>query len=108
MSSISHKQRKCTKPIQCLHYSYPGLIVVEGEESDVEEFTARIKALQWKALQIRCEEVDEHQGVQASDKRRHMKLDVPEDPKSMVHEMETLAQVSSRCVMRRHVSCIPN
>ncbi|GAA6059367.1 hypothetical protein JCM10212_003265 [Sporobolomyces blumeae] len=35
---------------------YPGVIVVEGEKENVDEFVHRIKQLQWKALQIRCEE----------------------------------------------------
>jgi hypothetical protein len=55
-------------------YSYPGVIVVEGVDSDVDEFLRRIKvsrvrllsviwmahefaqALQWYALQVRYEE----------------------------------------------------
>ncbi|GAA5922723.1 uncharacterized protein JCM15063_003402 [Sporobolomyces koalae] len=35
---------------------YPGVIVIEGMKENVEEFVWRIKQLQWKALQIRCEE----------------------------------------------------
>ncbi|GAA5838062.1 hypothetical protein JCM3766R1_004189 [Sporobolomyces carnicolor] len=35
---------------------YPGVIVVEGCRENVDEFVWRIKQLQWKALQIRCEQ----------------------------------------------------
>ncbi|GAA5899178.1 hypothetical protein JCM5296_000358 [Sporobolomyces johnsonii] len=35
---------------------YPGVIVVEGAKEQVDEFVWRIKQLQWKALQIRCEQ----------------------------------------------------
>lgn len=35
---------------------YPGVIVIEGSEENVDEFVWRIKQLQWKALQIRCEQ----------------------------------------------------
>lgn len=34
---------------------YPGVIVVEGVEEQVDEFVYRIKQLQWKALQVRSE-----------------------------------------------------
>ncbi len=34
---------------------YPGVIVVEGAEDQVDEFVHRIKQLQWKALQVRSE-----------------------------------------------------
>ncbi|KAI5479367.1 DUF1115 domain containing protein [Pseudohyphozyma bogoriensis] len=34
---------------------YPGVIVVEGLASNVDEFVSRIKALNWKALQVRSE-----------------------------------------------------
>lgn len=34
---------------------YPGVIVVEGVEDQVDEFVHRIKQLQWKALQVRSE-----------------------------------------------------
>ncbi|TNY23187.1 hypothetical protein DMC30DRAFT_56113 [Rhodotorula diobovata] len=34
---------------------YPGVIIVEGLASNVDEFVHRIKQLQWKALQVRCE-----------------------------------------------------
>lgn len=32
------------------------MIVVEGSQENVDEFVYRIKQLQWKALQVRCEE----------------------------------------------------
>lgn len=35
---------------------YPGVIVIEGSKENVDEFVWRIKQLQWKALQIRCEQ----------------------------------------------------
>ncbi|GAA5851902.1 hypothetical protein JCM5353_005879 [Sporobolomyces roseus] len=35
---------------------YPGVIVIEGSQENVDEFVYRIKQLQWKALQVRCEE----------------------------------------------------
>ncbi|KAK4057704.1 hypothetical protein OIO90_001352 [Microbotryomycetes sp. JL221] len=34
---------------------YPGVWVVEGLVADVDEFVFRIKQLNWKALQVRCE-----------------------------------------------------
>ncbi|KAM0793511.1 hypothetical protein ACM66B_000950 [Microbotryomycetes sp. NB124-2] len=34
---------------------YPGVWVVEGLVDDVDEFVYRIKQLNWKALQVRCE-----------------------------------------------------
>ncbi|ORY90114.1 hypothetical protein BCR35DRAFT_299655 [Leucosporidium creatinivorum] len=34
---------------------YPGVIVVEGLQGGVDEFVWRIKQLNWKALQVRCE-----------------------------------------------------
>jgi len=34
---------------------YPGVVVVEGVEEQVDEFVHRIKQLQWKALQVRSE-----------------------------------------------------
>ncbi|KAI5783183.1 hypothetical protein DFH27DRAFT_276748 [Peziza echinospora] len=49
---------------------WPGAVVIEGEEADVREFEARLKALQWAALQVRGEEhgterlfAGEHNGV---------------------------------------------
>jgi len=38
---------------------YPGAILIEGEEDDVDEFVARIKELRWQALQVRGEEMSE-------------------------------------------------
>ncbi|KAG8628766.1 hypothetical protein KVT40_002631 [Elsinoe batatas] len=35
---------------------YPGAIVIEGEDDNVDEFERRIKALRWQALQVRGEE----------------------------------------------------
>ncbi|GAA5972705.1 hypothetical protein JCM11641_002985 [Rhodosporidiobolus odoratus] len=35
---------------------YPGVIVIEGLQDQVDEFVHRIKQLQWKALQVRCEQ----------------------------------------------------
>ncbi|GAA5870394.1 hypothetical protein JCM16303_001988 [Sporobolomyces ruberrimus] len=35
---------------------YPGVIVIEGSKENVDDFVWRIKQLQWKALQIRCEQ----------------------------------------------------
>ncbi|GAA5909264.1 hypothetical protein JCM6882_003782 [Rhodosporidiobolus microsporus] len=35
---------------------YPGVIIVEGVKEGVDEFVHRIKQLQWKALQVRCEQ----------------------------------------------------
>ncbi|GAA6013370.1 hypothetical protein JCM11491_006369 [Sporobolomyces phaffii] len=35
---------------------HPGVIVIEGSRENVDDFVHRIKQLQWKALQIRCEE----------------------------------------------------
>ncbi|GAA5997175.1 uncharacterized protein JCM10292_000077 [Rhodotorula paludigena] len=34
---------------------YPGVIIVEGLAHNADEFVYRIKQLQWKALQVRCE-----------------------------------------------------
>ncbi|KAL7005257.1 hypothetical protein EMMF5_005230 [Cystobasidiomycetes sp. EMM_F5] len=41
---------------------YPGVIVAQGLADDVDEFLRRIKAMQWYALQVRHEEVMEHEG----------------------------------------------
>ncbi|SCZ90508.1 BZ3500_MvSof-1268-A1-R1_Chr1-3g02032 [Microbotryum saponariae] len=38
---------------------YPGVIIVEGLEADADEFVHRIKQLNWKALQVRCEHVSD-------------------------------------------------
>lgn len=38
---------------------YPGAILIEGEEDDVDEFVSRIKELRWQALQVRGEETSE-------------------------------------------------
>ncbi|GAA5908076.1 uncharacterized protein JCM6883_004109 [Sporobolomyces salmoneus] len=50
---------------------YPGVIVIEGSRENVDEFVWRIKQLQWKALQIRCEQdgdvVTVPEGVSPSD-----------------------------------------
>jgi hypothetical protein len=35
---------------------FPGLVVVEGAEGDVRDYVARVKALQWQAMQVRGEE----------------------------------------------------
>lgn len=35
---------------------FPGVIVCEGAEDDVREYVARIRALQWQAMQVRHEE----------------------------------------------------
>ncbi|BGP12434.1 hypothetical protein JCM10213_007000 [Rhodosporidiobolus nylandii] len=35
---------------------YPGVIIVEGLQDHVDDFVWRIKQLQWKALQVRCEQ----------------------------------------------------
>ncbi|GAA93596.1 uncharacterized protein L969DRAFT_64578 [Mixia osmundae IAM 14324] len=36
---------------------YPGVIVSEGKQEDLDEFIRRIKAMQWKALTVRYDEV---------------------------------------------------
>ncbi|PNS14753.1 hypothetical protein CAC42_1982 [Sphaceloma murrayae] len=38
---------------------YPGAVVIEGIEVNVDEFETRIKALKWQALQVRGSEVRE-------------------------------------------------
>jgi hypothetical protein len=35
---------------------FPGVIICEGAEDDVREYVARIRALQWQAMQVRHEE----------------------------------------------------
>ena len=35
---------------------FPGLVVVEGAEGDVREYVARVRALQWQAMQVRGEQ----------------------------------------------------
>lgn len=45
---------------------YPGVIVVEGVRSEVDEFLRRVKALQWYALQVRYEESSLHEEVDES------------------------------------------
>lgn len=82
-------------------HSYPGVIVIEGEESDSDEFVRRIKALQWQALQVRCEETEEVQRQEGQENgnavRKSMRLHLESDgSKPVVHEVESLAQVSSR------------
>ncbi|GAA5823390.1 hypothetical protein JCM3770_006849 [Rhodotorula araucariae] len=88
---------------------YPGVIIVEGLASNVDEFVHRIKQLQWKALQVRCELdgplVDAplaDDGVGAKDApgwavRRKSHLGPVLDPRSVdkvcVKEVETLHEV---------------
>lgn len=38
---------------------YPGAILIEGEEDDVEEFVSRVKELRWQALQVRGEKMSD-------------------------------------------------
>lgn len=86
--------------------SYPGVIVVEGEESDADEFVRRIKALQWQALQVRCEESEEV--PEGQDVKKAMRLHLEQDAKPVVHEVESLAQVSSRSVsLSLSLACCP-
>lgn len=78
---------------------YPGVIVVEGLSANVNEFVARIKRLNWQALQVRCEEEDEP--IQATEEypdmaewvQVHAKL-AKTGEKLIVHEVESLADVS--------------
>ena len=43
---------------------HPGVIYCEGEKENVEEFVAKVKAMQWLALRVRFVEdlEEEHQG----------------------------------------------
>ncbi|KAK9900307.1 hypothetical protein P389DRAFT_10611 [Cystobasidium minutum MCA 4210] len=81
---------------------YPGVMVFEGLEEDVDEFIKRIKALQWYALQVRYEETFEAQedasetdvlascglakACQPSEKMRH---------RPFAHEVESMSDLSS-------------
>ncbi|GAB7344949.1 hypothetical protein MBLNU457_3382t1 [Dothideomycetes sp. NU457] len=46
---------------------YPGAVLIEGEEDDVDEFVSRIKELRWQALQVRGEETSEKRRLAGSD-----------------------------------------
>ena len=46
---------------------YPGAILVEGTEDDVDEFVSRIKELRWQALQVRGEEMSEERRLRGNE-----------------------------------------
>ena len=82
---------------------HTGVIVVEGLLEDADEFLARIKRLQWQALQVRCEETEEldipDSMTLIADRqkaaRAQAKLRV-EGEKPHAVEVESLAEVSER------------
>jgi len=46
---------------------YPGVIYAEGAQSNVEEFVANVKAMQWLALRVRFVEPIEELGIHANE-----------------------------------------
>lgn len=91
------------------------MIIVEGLASNVDEFVHRIKQLQWKALQVRCElggalidaQAVEEAGLGVRDApvwvvRRRSHLGPVLDPKGAdkvcVREVEGLNEVGEMCV----------
>ncbi|GJN92109.1 hypothetical protein Rhopal_005138-T1 [Rhodotorula paludigena] len=85
---------------------YPGVIIVEGLAHNADEFVCRIKQLQWKALQVRCEldgpvvvppeDLDAKEAPRWAVRRRsHLGsvLDPDEKGKICVREMEGLNEV---------------
>lgn len=79
------------------------MIVVEGLLEDADEFLARIKRLQWQALQVRCEEIQDLDipdnmtliAERQAAARAQAKLRV-EGEKPHAIEVESLAEVSER------------
>jgi hypothetical protein len=48
------------RELGCCGYSkpgFPGVVVVEGLAPDVREYVARVRALQWQAMQVRAEQL---------------------------------------------------
>lgn len=48
------------RELGCSGYSkpgFPGVVVVEGLAPDVREYVARVRALQWQAMQVRAEQL---------------------------------------------------
>lgn len=45
---------------------FPGVVVVEGLVGDVREYLARVRALQWQAMQVRAERLVECTACKAS------------------------------------------
>ena len=39
---------------------FPGIIVCEGLEEDVTEYTARLRSLKWSAMAVRADETGAH------------------------------------------------
>ena len=50
------------------------VIVCEGDEEDVAEYVARLRALQWKAMAVRAEEVEECAGGEEGGVDAHRRL----------------------------------
>ena len=79
------------------------MIVIEGLLEDADEFLARIKRLQWQALQVRCEEIQDLDipdsliliAERQAAARAQAKLSV-EGEKPHAIEVESLAEVSER------------
>ena len=79
------------------------MIVIEGLLEDADEFLARIKRLQWQALQVRCEEIQDLDipdsliliAERQAASRAQAKLRV-EGEKPHAIEVESLAEVSER------------
>jgi hypothetical protein len=48
------------RELGCCGYSkpgFPGVVIVEGMAPDVREYVARVRALQWQAMQVRAEQL---------------------------------------------------
>lgn len=110
---ISHDQPDGCAADAAHSRSYPGVIIVEGLAHNADEFVYRIKQLQWKALQVRCEldgpVVVPPEDLDAKDaprwavrRRSHLGsvLDPDAQGKICVREMEGLNEVGEMCVVR--------
>jgi hypothetical protein len=61
IKSTSKRKRivEWARELGCSGFSkpgFPGIVIVEGSAGDVTEFVARVRALQWQAMQVRAEQ----------------------------------------------------
>lgn len=67
---------------------YPGIVIVEGESANVDDFVEQIKQLRWQALSVKAEmEYEVGEGRKLSGNG--------EEGRAHVHEVEAVADVTA-------------
>lgn len=75
---------------------FPGVIVCEGLQSDVEEFQQRLRALKWQAMAVRGQELQECLSHAAAEASRCLGTTFRELPENGMSELAAICRASGR------------